>query len=91
VLQPYVEFRKQQEAFHDEFTLAVQIGVRCEPLQEWHMDGRDSFRITLTPEQQEQVRKATGNDAEAIELSVDQLEERIAPVTRAGKRALYPQ
>jgi uncharacterized small protein (DUF1192 family) len=36
--------------------------------------------MTLTPEQKEQVRKATGKDAEAIELSVEELEERIAPV-----------
>ena len=38
-----------------------------------------NFRMTLTPEQKEQVRKATGKDAEAIELSVEELEERIAP------------
>ncbi|HJR17699.1 MAG TPA: hypothetical protein VJ808_12655 [Gemmatimonadales bacterium] len=41
-----------------------------------------NFRMTLTPEQKEQVRKATGKDAEAIELSVEELEERIAPATR---------
>ncbi len=38
-----------------------------------------NIRMTLTPEQREQVRKATGKDAEAIELSVEELEERIAP------------
>ena len=38
-----------------------------------------NFRMTLTPEQKEQVRKATGKEAEAIELSVEELEERIAP------------
>lgn len=38
-----------------------------------------NFRMTLTAEQKEQVRKATGKDAEAIELSVEELEERIAP------------
>jgi uncharacterized small protein (DUF1192 family) len=38
-----------------------------------------NIRMTLTPEQKEQVRKATGKDAEAIELSVEELEERIAP------------
>jgi uncharacterized small protein (DUF1192 family) len=44
----------------------------------------DTFRITLTPEQKEQVRKTTGKEAEAIELSVEELEERIAPtVARA--------
>jgi uncharacterized small protein (DUF1192 family) len=38
-----------------------------------------NFRMTLTAEQKDQVRKATGKDAEAIELSVEELEERIAP------------
>jgi hypothetical protein len=46
------------------------------------MSGRDSFRISLTPEQKEQVRKATGKEADTIELSVEELEERIAPMTR---------
>ncbi len=31
---------------------------------------RESVRVTLTPEQQEQVRKATGKAAEAVELRV---------------------
>lgn len=46
-----------------------------------------NFRMKLTPEQKEEVRKATGKDAEAIELSVEELEERIAPtvVTRPIK------
>ena len=35
----------------------------------------------LTPEQKEQIRKATGKDAEVLELSVEELEERIAPMT----------
>jgi uncharacterized small protein (DUF1192 family) len=47
------------------------------------MTTSSGFRMTLTPEQKEQVRKATGKEAEAIELSVEELEERIAPtVTR---------
>jgi uncharacterized small protein (DUF1192 family) len=37
------------------------------------------FRIELTPEQKAKVREATGKDAEAVELSVEELEERIAP------------
>jgi hypothetical protein len=41
-----------------------------------------NFRLALTPEQKEQVRKATGKEAEAIELSVEELEERIAPSAR---------
>jgi hypothetical protein len=39
----------------------------------------DQFRIKLTPEQKAQVQAATGKDAEAVELSVEELEERIAP------------
>jgi hypothetical protein len=41
-----------------------------------------NFRITLTAEQKEQVRKATGKEAEAVELSVEELEERIAPMRK---------
>jgi hypothetical protein len=36
-------------------------------------------RISLTPDQAEQVKSATGRDAEAIELTVQELEQRIAP------------
>ncbi len=39
----------------------------------------DQIRIELTDAQKDQVRKATGKDAEAVELSVEELEERIAP------------
>jgi uncharacterized small protein (DUF1192 family) len=42
-------------------------------------------RLDLTNEQKEQVRQATGKDAQAVELSVQELEERIAP--RAAFRA----
>ena len=42
---------------------------------------KDPVRIKLTPEQQNEVRKATGKNAEALELSVQELEERIAPIT----------
>ncbi|MGH7498426.1 MAG: hypothetical protein ACREL3_06195 [Gemmatimonadales bacterium] len=40
---------------------------------------KDQIRIELTKEQKDQVRKATGKDAEAVELSVEELEDRIAP------------
>jgi len=36
-------------------------------------------RIDLTPEQKAQVKKEIGKDAEAVELTVNELEERIAP------------
>ena len=39
-------------------------------------------RIELTPEQKAKLRTTTGKDAEAVELSVDELEERIAPRAR---------
>jgi len=45
------------------------------------VDTTQSFRLMLTPEQKEQIRKATGKDAEVLELSVEELEERIAPMT----------
>ena len=37
-------------------------------------------QIKLTPEQRELVRKATGKNAEALELTAQELEERIAPI-----------
>jgi uncharacterized small protein (DUF1192 family) len=40
---------------------------------------KEPFRIHLTPEQKSQVKNATGKEAEAVELSVEELEERIAP------------
>jgi hypothetical protein len=54
------------------------------------MDTNSNFRLTLTPEQKDQIRKATGKDAEALELSVEELEERIAPVTSGGLRKIRP-
>jgi hypothetical protein len=36
-------------------------------------------RIDLTREQKDQVKKEIGRDAEAVELTVSELEERIAP------------
>lgn len=43
------------------------------------MESKGQFRIQLTPEQKAKVRDLTGKDAEAVELSVEELEERIAP------------
>ncbi len=43
---------------------------------------KNQFRIELTPDQKAKVRNATGKDAEAVELSVEELEERIAPTTK---------
>jgi hypothetical protein len=40
----------------------------------------DVIRIDLTSEQKEQVREATERTADAIELTVQELEARIAPL-----------
>ena len=39
----------------------------------------NKVQIKLTPEQREVVKKATGKNADAIELTAQELEERIAP------------
>ena len=41
-------------------------------------DGK-RISIKLTPEQQKELEKVTGKTGEAIELGVEELEERIAP------------
>lgn len=43
-------------------------------------DPKEPVRIKLTAEQKELIRRATGMKADAIELTVEELEERIAPV-----------
>ena len=43
-------------------------------------NAKDTFRIELTPEQKSTIRNVTGKDAEAVELSVEELEARIAPI-----------
>ena len=40
---------------------------------------KEIVRIDLTSSQKEQVKARTGQNAEAIELTVQELEERIAP------------
>jgi len=40
---------------------------------------KEIVRIELTPEQKQLVKQETGKDAEAVELTVHELEERIAP------------
>jgi hypothetical protein len=40
---------------------------------------RGWIHLHLTPDQQEQVRKATGHTAEALSLRPEELEDRIAP------------
>jgi len=43
-------------------------------------DSKQPVRISLTDDQKAAIRKQTGQDAESIELSVSELEDRIAPM-----------
>ncbi len=43
------------------------------------MSDAKKFRIELTAEQKEELKKMTGKEAEALELTAEELEERIAP------------
>lgn len=43
------------------------------------MPENQRISLKLTAEQQQAVKAATGKNAEAIELTVEELEERIAP------------
>ncbi len=45
------------------------------------MDKKKVIRVELTEEQKRQIHDATGKDAEASELTAEELEERISPVT----------
>jgi len=40
---------------------------------------KEQVQIQLTPEQQAEIKVATGQDVEVLDLSVSELEERIAP------------
>ncbi len=44
----------------------------------------ERIRIQLTDEQKKQIKEASGEDVEAIELTAEELEDRIAPVSYLG-------
>ena len=44
----------------------------------------DKIRIELTEEQKAQVFEATGKEASAVELTAEELEDRVSPRRRAG-------
>jgi hypothetical protein len=48
-------------------------------------NSKAQVRIELTPEQKAKISAATGKDAEAVELSVEELEDRIAPTMAKPK------
>ena len=45
---------------------------------------KDAIRIQLTPEQSTEIKALIGREAEAIELSVQELEQRIVPTGTIG-------
>jgi hypothetical protein len=45
-------------------------------------EDKGSITLNLTPEQQEQVRQATGKLTDTVELNIMELEERIAPAKK---------
>jgi hypothetical protein len=40
---------------------------------------RNTYQLKLTPRQQEELRELTGKTGEALELTLEELEERITP------------
>jgi len=42
----------------------------------------DKIRIELTEEQKNKIREATGQEASAIELTAEELEDRVSPAKR---------
>jgi hypothetical protein len=46
---------------------------------------KERVRIDLHDDQKDMIRNKTGKDAEALELSVEELEERIAPTAKPYK------
>ena len=87
----YGEFTRRQEVFHAGFTEGPQIvsqsssSFRTPTDRSSTMDTSSNFRLTLTPEQKEEIRKATGKEVDALEMPIEELEERIAPTTLAGR------
>ena len=55
------------------------------------MDKQQRVAIQLTEAQKAQVRVATGKDAETVELTVEELEERIAPAKTSTPSILGPR
>jgi hypothetical protein len=45
---------------------------------------KDRIRIELTAEQKKQIKDSSGEDVQAIELTAQELEDRIAPVSYLG-------
>lgn len=55
------------------------------------MDKQRRVAIQLTEAQKAEVRAATGKDAETVELTVEELEERIAPSMQGAYPKIGPR
>jgi hypothetical protein len=44
------------------------------------MSKQQSIRIELTPEQKKQIKDASGEDVNSLEFTIQELEERVAPL-----------
>lgn len=44
------------------------------------MDKKETIRIELTDEQKKQIKDASGQDVQALEITAQELEQRIAPI-----------
>jgi hypothetical protein len=57
------------------------------------MSKQKRVRIDFTPEQREQIKQASGQDCDTMELTVDELEQRVAPslFTSCASGVHYPQ
>jgi hypothetical protein len=45
---------------------------------------KGTVQLKLTPEQQEEIQRATGKLADTLEFNIMELEERIAPAVKGG-------
>ena len=52
-------------------------------------DAKPTIRLHLTPAQAQEIKALTGRDVEAIELTVHELEQRIAPSYTTGGTDLF--
>lgn len=77
-------------AIHGKFTGTFKL--RRVPIT-WRilMAEQRRVEIELTETQKAQIKAATGKDAESIELSVEELEERIAPSRKGVGPRIGPQ
>ena len=61
--------------------VAQMFDVARDPMQqEDEMPTGKRISLKLTPQQKEEIMKATGKNAEELEFGVEELEERIAPL-----------